>query len=144
MIRRLFFVLAVIVLVGCDSDSGGGSTTIISNSNDANVEGIWDGISVVTGGTQAPVGTSFTIIFTLSHAGNQVTGTAETAGGLVSPLSGSVTGQVFTFTITQGAPCTGTFSGVGTVSSGDTVITVSYSGSDCSGTLSAIVVAVKR
>ena len=126
--------------IGCNGGSDGG----VIGSQDANVTGTWDATITVTGGTQAPPGTQFTGVFTLAQSGSGVTGTFSTAGGLSGQISGSVSGQAFAFTISQGAPCPGSFSGSATVNGSETQLSGSYSGSDCNGTLQVSAVATKR
>jgi len=59
-------------------------------------------------------------------------------------LSGSVSGQTFTFTLTQNAPCAGSFTGHGTVAADDSTLRGSYSGSDCGGTVSTTITAARQ
>lgn len=139
------YALAAVMILGtfvtgCDGGSDGG----MIGSQDANVTGTWDATITVTGGTQAPPGTQFTAVFTLAQSGTSVTGTFSTAGGLSGQISGSVSGQSFAFTISQGAPCPGSFAGSATVSGSETQLSGSYSGSDCNGTLQLSAVATKR
>ena len=93
-------IMSVAFLVGCDGGGGGDSPVVPPPG--ADVDGIWDGLAVVTGGTQAPVGFAFGLLFTLTQVDSQVTGTAVTEGGLVSDVMGTVNGQAFTFTLRFG------------------------------------------
>ena len=126
------------LLSGCGGDDDDGMT------GDVNVTGTWDAVMTVTGGTQAPAGMQFTAVLTLAQSGSSVTGTFRTEGGLSGQVSGSVSGQFLSFTLSQGYPCSGTFRGSGTVNDLGTRFPGSYSGSDCHGTLEASVVATKR
>ena len=134
------FALAAATAFGCGGGDNGGMT----GSQNANVTGTWDVTSTVTGGTEAPPGTQFTAVFTLAQSGTSVTGTFSTSGGLSGQIAGSISGQAFALTISQGAPCPGSFSGSATVSGSGTQLAGSYSGSDCNGTLQVSAVATRR
>ena len=138
------FSLLLTSIVGCDRSFSGlldGPFTL----PDANLTGTWNATLTVTGGVQAPVGTQLTATFTIAQTGSTITGTFSTGGGFSGSLSGTVSGQTFSLTITQGAPCPGTFTGAGTAPSSNTQnqMTGSYSGSDCNGTLAVDFVAPK-
>lgn len=130
------FSLLLTSIVGCSSSD-------VITLPDANLTGTWNATLTVTGGVQAPVGTQFTATFTIVQAGSTFTGTFSTGGGFSGSLNGTVSSQTFSLTITQGAPCPGTFTGAGTANSTVTQMTGSYSGSDCNGTLAVDFVATK-
>jgi hypothetical protein len=141
--KSLFTILALTIL-SCGGGGGGGDGNNPMTPSDANVAGTWDALMTVTGGVQAPPGFQFTATFTLAQTGSSVTGTFATEGGLSGQISGSVSGTSINFTITQGEPCSGSFTGIGGVSGSGAQINGSYSGSDCNGSLSASFVANKR
>ncbi len=131
----------LLTLPGC---GGGGDNNSVVPQPTVDVTGTWDATMTVTGGTQAPPGFQFTATFTLAQSGTSVSGTFATEGGLSGQVSASLSGQTINFTITQGLPCTGSFTGAAAVSTSGTQINGSYSGSDCNGSLSASFVANKR
>ena len=127
-------VVSVAFFVGC-SDSP--APLSLGLTNEAVIEGFWVGQGHVTGGSMVPVGSKFGLSMTVSQVGNDVTGKVLNDAGSESDLSGTVNGQNFTFTLTRGKPCAGTFSGSGTAMNGDTELIGSYSGTDCRGAISA-------
>ena len=136
------FFLLLTSIIGCPSNLGdllGGPLGL----PDANLTGTWNATLTVTGGVQAPVGTQLTATFTIAQTGSTITGTFSTGGGFSGSLSGTVSGETFSLTITQGAPCPGTFTGAGTATSAVTQMAGSYAGSDCNGTLAVDFVATK-
>ncbi len=143
VIRVLPLVVALLTLSACGGDDGGGGDP--TGPDNASVAGTWDIVVTITGGTQGPVGTQFSATFTLAGSGTHVTGTFATVGGLSGQITGSVSGQVFTFSVAQGQPCPGTFNGSSTVSSSGATMSGSYSGSDsCAGALSSTFTGTKR
>ena len=136
------FSLVLTSIVGCVGcgNSGGGGNAVITRPP-ANLTDTWNATMTVTGGVQAPVGTQFPATLTIAQTVSSFTGTFVTAGGLSGTLSGTVLGQMFSFTINQGAPCLGTFTGSGVANSAVTQLTGSYSGSDCNGALAVDFVA---
>ena len=134
------FGLAAAVALGC----GGGGDDGLTGTQDVNVTGTWDAIVTVTGGTQLPEGTEFGAVLVITQSGTTATGTSVAEGGFVGQLSGTISGRSLEFTITQGDPCPGSFSGTATVNGSNTRMSGSYSGSDCNGSLQATLVATKR
>lgn len=130
-----FIGLGALVLLHACGGGGGSSPT---EPTHANVTGTWDAqISSDRDG-------DFTAVFTLSQTGTSVTGTYRTPGGASGDITGSVSGQVFTFTLTQTDPCSGTYTGSATVTSDNRRASGSYSGSDCFGSISASFTARRR
>ena len=139
-IGAAFLIVSAILFVGCSNNEGSGNLVppvSLTPPVVADVNGLWRVQATATAGTQLPVGRTFSFVMTLSQVGSTVSGTVMNSVDLVTDVTGLVNGQILTFTLTQGAPCAGSFSGAGTASNGDTVLTGSYSGSDCNGTLSA-------
>ena len=134
----LAIVCSAVLLVSC----GGGDDSMMAPPG-INVTGTWNATVTVTGGTQAPPSPQFTATFTIVQSGSSVSGTFATQGGLSGQVSGSVSGQAFSFTVNQGPPCPGTFNGSATVNASGNQFSGSYSGSDCNGTLQVTVVASK-
>lgn len=135
MKRCCFFVLCLGLglLLGCGGGSSPTSPTIL------NVSGTWDA-------DIAPnAGPAFTAVFTLSQSGTQVTGTFTTSQSLGGTASGTVAGATFTFALKENAPCSGSYSGTGTISGGATKLSGSFSGSNsCSNATSNTFTATKR
>lgn len=102
-----------------------------------NVTGTWDSIITATGGTQAPVGTRASVVFTLTQVDTTVTGTFVTQGGASGQLNGQFDGTEFTFSISQQIPCSGSFNGTARIAAFTGQLIGSYSGLDCNGTLDA-------
>ena len=143
ILKRMCIVSAIMLLIGCSS---GSDDVFRSAVVDQNVAGMWeDTDAVVTGGTRALLSSTFSITFTFSQTGDQVTGIAEDedAGVPMSALSGIVDGRLITFTINDPSICMGTFSVLGTISRTGAEITGSYSGMDCNGTVDADFVALR-
>ena len=130
----------IVTLSGCGGGDDGGT----GPSQDANLAGTWNATITVTGGTQLAPGTQFTAVFALTQTGTSVSGTFLTEGGLSGALSGTVSDQSFSFAVSQGAPCLGTFNGSGSVTPSGTRLDGSYSGADCDGTLESDFVATKQ
>jgi len=139
LIWATVLIVSAVLFVGCSDDESGNVATppSVAPPPAADVDGIWVGRGSVTGGTQIPEARRFKLALTLSQVGSGVTGKVVNVGGLECDVTGTVNSQILTFTLTQGKPCTGSFSGAATASDGDTVLTGSYSGGDCNGTLSA-------
>lgn len=127
-------LVSVVFFVGC-SDSP--APLSLGLAPQTVIEGFWVGQGNVTGGTMAPVGRKFELSMMVSQVGNGVTGKVMNDAGSEFDLAGSVNGRNFTFTLTQGKPCAGTFSGSGAAMNGDTELIGSYSGTDCRGAISA-------
>ena len=108
------------------------------------VTGTWDAILTITGGTQSPIGSEGSAVFTLSQSGSTVTGTFITGGAADGELFGTADGNTYSFTITQSQPCIGNFSATATLSGLTGLLQGSYSGSSCAGSLEASFVAVRR
>jgi type V secretory pathway adhesin AidA len=146
LIWAAVLIVSAVLFVGCSDDPSGSSATppSIAPPPVADVEGIWVGRGTVTGGTQQRVGRKFNLVLTLSQVDSEVTGAVMTGLGMEWDATGTLNGQVLTFTLTQSQPCAGSYSGAGTASNGDSELTGSFSGTDCNGTLSAdFTVAIK-
>jgi hypothetical protein len=154
LIWAAVLIVSAVLFLGCSDDPSSNSATppSIAPLPVADVDGTWLARGSVTGGTQDPVGRGtqdpvgrkFKLVLTMVQVGSVVTGTVMDAGGFESDMTGTVDGQTLTFTLSQGKPCAGSFTGAGTASDGDTVLTGSYSGTDCNGTFSADFTAAKK
>ena len=138
-LKRLTLLALVVALTAC---GGGYSSPTMSPT--PSVAGTWDAAVTVTGGTESPVGTRFSAVLALAQSGSNVSGTFTTTTGSDGTVTGTVSGQVFTFTGTQTAPCAGSFSGTGTLGVYNTSMSGAYSGSDCGGTFQTTFTATKR
>jgi hypothetical protein len=132
------FAAALMTSLGC----GSGSDSVTGASPNAN--GTWTATMTTTGGTQAPSGTQFTVTLHLTQAGADIFGTYSAQGGATGILTGTISGQTVTLNASQSPPCDGTYDVVGTMNSGSTSMSGTYSGSDCFGTLQATFTAVKQ
>jgi hypothetical protein len=122
-------LLIVAVLAACDGyssgpDEGEGSLT---GTHSGTVEG-------TAGGDPF----TLTVTFTLTEYRNGVTGTYTTSDGTGGTVTGTISGSTVSFTINQGTPCVGTFTGTASISNGSDRLTGTYSGSSpCTGAVSA-------
>ncbi|MBN2201092.1 hypothetical protein JW777_03995 [bacterium] len=137
-------VFTAVLSCGSQSDKGTGPTdqTDCTDPPAYNLSGTWSMNVTVTGGSQLQAGTQFEVMAVIAQAdGGEFTGSTQTEGGLTAELSGKVCGSDIVFTLTQNAPCAGTFRGTGSLQNGF-FFTGSYSGKDCNGTLAADVEAM--
>jgi hypothetical protein len=108
-------------------------------SQNADVTGVWDAVVTV------PPGLQQNTTFTLTQTGTSVTGTVALVGDPgTTPLSGTVAGQSFSFTVTDTGSCPGTSTGVAMVDESGTHMSGTYSGSDCEGSFSGTFTATRR
>ena len=108
-------------------------------AQNANVGGVWDGTVAFAGGGQQ------NITLTLSQNGTSVTGTTAVVGEAgTGNLTGSISGQVFAFTITEPSACAAHFAGTGIVDDTGIHMSGSYSGSDCEAASSGTFTATRR
>lgn len=139
----LFSLAVLAVSLSCGKKSTGGSDDSgCDTPPDFVLSGTWTMNVTVTGGSQLPRGTQFTatVEFQQSDDG-EIAGTTRAEGGLTANLTGRVCGSEIEFTLTQNAPCPGTFRGTGILQNGFH-FTGSYSGRDCNGTMEADVEAM--
>jgi hypothetical protein len=132
------FAAALLASFGC----GGDSRSVTGTSPNAN--GTWVATMTMTGGTQSPPGTQFTVTLDLTQAGADVFGTYSAQGGATGILTGTISGQTVTLTATQAPPCDGTYDGVATMNAASTSMSGTYAGSDCFGTLQATFTATRQ
>lgn len=131
-------VCCAIVAVGFLTAAACGGGDSPSGASSVNLTGTWDATYTFTGFS---VGSAIT----LTQSGNNLTGTYVVSGGFpTGQVTGTVSGNNVTFHFAQDPPCLGTFNGSGTLSNNARRITGSYTGSDCSGSLSPTFVANKR
>jgi hypothetical protein len=84
--------------------------------SNANIGGTWDVLVTVVSSNVYPAGNSYTAVLTASQSGANVSGTFLLSSGFGGQVNGTVSGQNFSFSGTQPAPCTGYFTGYGNVS----------------------------
>jgi len=135
-------VIAGFVLVGCGG-GGGSSNSPAPVPPTVDVTGTWDVSITSTGGNQVPVGSHWTAIITTVQTGSSASGTFVTSGG-GGQVSGSVSGDDLDMTIAQTSPCAGTYHGIGMVNAASNLMSGTYSGADCYGTLETSFTATKR
>ena len=123
---------------------GAGLTSVTVQDNSSPVQTVAVPVTVTGGGenltgtwsgtfTTSIITTPSQIALVLSQSGSSVTGTYSTQGGGVGTVSGTVSGNTFTYALQQTtAGCPGSFTGSGTVS-GNTM-SFTFSGNDCRGT----------
>jgi hypothetical protein len=128
------FVAALLLASGC----GGGSDSVTEAPIDLNGHSL--GIAAVTGGSAYPPNATYPILFDLVQTGDSVTGSYQTTypdGETSGTVAGSLSGRTFNFTLTENAPCAGSFDGTATVASTGMSFNGAYRGADCSGTTEA-------
>jgi hypothetical protein len=114
-------VLVVAVLAACDGYSSG------PDEGEGSLEGTAEGDPF-----------TLTATFTLTEYLNGVSGTYTTSDGTGGTVTGTISGSTVSFTINQGTPCVGTFTGTASISNGGDRLTGTYSGnSPCTGAVSA-------
>ena len=92
-----------LLLLGCKKKDSSNPSPLPST---ANVEGVW------TGSMGSPVTTTQALVLTLSQTGTSLTGTFNIENGSATgTISGSVRGDIVTFTATQTTPCAGSYTG---------------------------------
>lgn len=127
--RRLVLVLAGALGLACDGyssgpDDGAGSLT---GSFSGTVDGTADAEPF-----------TLTVTFTLVEYLNGVTGTYTTSDGTGGSFTGTISGSTVSFSIAQGTPCVGSFTGTASSSMSGTRLTGTYSGtSPCTGQVNA-------
>lgn len=128
------FVIALLLAYGCDDGSNSAADVPVD------LNGRFLGIALVTGGTAYPPNASYPVLFTLSQSGSAITGeygTGSTGSDTSGTVVGTVSGRTLAFTLTEDAPCGGTFTGSATVGRSSVSFSGAYSGDDCSGTTEA-------
>jgi hypothetical protein len=133
------YLFGTLILACGDGDDSGPT----SPEGGYDLSGAWLATITITGGEQMPPGTQYNASMSLNQSGNDVTGNFTLGGSLTGQISGTLNGSEFTFTLTQNAPCPGTFNGSGTVGYPGERITATYTGSDCNGSVEADLVATK-
>jgi hypothetical protein len=79
------------------------------------------------------------------QSGSTTSGTFSSSLGGVGQISGTVSGDDFSFTAINQAPnCSGTFNGIGMVNAASDQMSGTYAGGDCGGTYQASFTASKR
>lgn len=127
--RTIITITFLLLLTACGGGGGGGGNDAPSVSPTANVTGEW-------GGTYSSNITGVHAISLKLQGTSTVTGTFASGTGVAGTFSGTVTGNTMSFNLTNNNTgsviCNGSYSGTGTVS--DSLITFTYSGTDCGGT----------
>lgn len=133
--KKAILVIVTGVLFGCGGGGGDGTSGQTSAAPPTvNVTGTWRG-SV----TSSLTGTS-TVTYDLFQNGANVTGNYSTTAGALGSVTGTISGNTGTFTVTPSqAGCTGSISVTGNVTvpvgGGQPTMSFSYNGStSCGGT----------
>ena len=117
-------------------DTGAFATCSTPTNQVADVTGSWAGAVTVNGfGNIAS--------FSLLQTGVSVSGTVAMVGGGGGRLTGSVSGNIFTFSVTEVSPCPGSFNGSASISQNNFSMAGTVTGSDCGGSYSRAVTAAK-
>lgn len=131
MSRKIILVLAIPLFVsfsGCKKSSSDHHDNPVTTGKQVellNVAGNWSS-------QDAPTDPDV-ILFSLSQTGSSVTGTFNlNSGSVVGTISGSVTDTLFSFTLTEPAPCAGTFKGSAVLNKEK--LEGNFKGTDCDGT----------
>jgi hypothetical protein len=109
---------------------------VIQAEGDSVITGTWYGTTAIPG-----IGNS-SATFSLVQSGANVTGTFAIIGFGSGGVTGTVSGGVLSFTVTETSPCPGTFTGTATSDDGFRSMVGSFSGTDCDGFWSANIAAV--
>ena len=135
-------LLFICFAIGCGGGGGDGGVGALPPTVD--VTGTWDAMMTATGGTSVPVGSQWIVVLTVIQSGSTVSGTFSSSNGGSGQVSGSVSGDDFSFTANQGPPCVGTFNGFGMVNATGNQVNGTYSGAECNGTLQSSFTGSKR
>jgi hypothetical protein len=109
----------------------------------ANITGTWDTVVTVVSSNADPPGFTYGATITTSQSGTSVSGTFVLSDGFGGQVSGTVSGQNFSFSGIQPQPCPGYFTGYGNVSGNR--MTGAYTFWDyCGDVLDATFTATKR
>lgn len=115
--------------ISCGGTTNATWTATKASGADVNLAGTW------TGTTQSSVAAQTDITFQLSQSGQTLSGTYTTTAGGNGTVSGSVSGSMARFTLTQTTPgCTGSFTGHAILIASPEFLQFNYAGSDCLGT----------
>src|SRR5262245_49634222 len=126
MSMALLGVLSMLLAPAC-RDGGKEFVPIVGPIPPITVSSTWSGVYATSLIDAVPVR------FDLAQTGSQLTGTFEDLEGRTGTLTGSMSGSVFSFTLTETSPgCGGTFSGSGTSTFSE--LSFTFTGSDCLGT----------
>ena len=143
MAQMVVGLLLISIAIGCGGgggDDGGGALPPT-----VDVTGTWDASITATGGTAVPVGFQYSGVMTMIQSGSTASGTFSISLGGVGQISGTVSGDDFSFTAINQAPnCSGTFNGIGMVNATGDQMSGTYAGGDCGGTYQASFTATKR
>ena len=130
MLLAAIFLLAIMACSGGGSDSGGGDDSSNSSQPSGKATGAWKGsYNSTVSGTK-------TMTFSIQQNDNDLTGTFYSSTGAYGSISGSVSGNDVSFTMTITNPgCSGSFSGTGIINTQNNLTTMSfqYSGSSTCG-----------
>lgn len=122
---KLCFVIMTLSLTifSCSKDDGNNPT----QPGNSNLSGIWSGTI-----TSNLVTTPAAIMLSITHTGNNISGTYNVTTGAFGTIVGTVNNNSFNFNLTQTTPnCTGSFAGQGNING--TTISFTYNGNDCWG-----------
>lgn len=123
--RLLFLFLLLVPTWGCNKKDGGSSDPIPSPQIIL-IAGKW------TGTFASSIVSSTPISLSLSQTTTLVTGSFDINNGAGSGnLSGSVAGDIFTFTASQSIPCVAVFNGSATINKNK--MNATFTGTDCFG-----------
>jgi hypothetical protein len=128
MLRATTLFLAILASFGC-----GGSTNSVTG-DPPTVTGTWNATVTANPAAGPFAAGQFTATFTLAQSDAAVSGTYTTSDGASGTVSGTVSLHTLSFTLTQSAPCEGSFTGAGTIIDAWTQMSGGYAGSDsCAG-----------
>ena len=131
--KRLAMLFVACFFLGACGGGGGGSSSTPAPPPSVDGTGIW------TGTVTSSVSGTVTGTLNVTQTGASVTGNYITSNGAFGNVSGTVSGNTISFTITPSqAGCTGTLSGTGVVttpSSGQPTMSFNYIGSTTCGGL---------
>jgi hypothetical protein len=142
VVQLILGVLLIGLAIGC---GGGGDDGAGALPPTVDITGTWDASIIATGGTAVPVGFQQSGVMTMIQSGSTASGTFSTTLGGVGQISGTVSGDEFSFTAINQAPnCPGTFNGISMANATGDQMSGTYAGSDCLGTYQASFTASKR
>lgn len=133
--------LLAILIFGLFSFGGCAGKRALPPSTENGLTKSWEYVATVTESDYAEKGLRIKGRFTLVQRGSELSGTFVNYLGIGGRISGELSGERVTVTLSQKGICFGSFDGTGIVNASGIRITGEYAGFDCKGNIEATFVA---